>query len=108
MLELFGWNVGMSTLAAILLVAGALTIGIAAHYIGDVTVSWEWAATGVAALIGGYMGSETFGRLSTWGPELEGLYLLPAVIGGVVLGGVVDMLLRYATEGSYTHHPRPI
>lgn len=108
MLELFGWDVGMSTLAAILLIAGSLVIGGVAQFLGDVTVGWEWIATAVAALVGGYIGSEAVAGASTWGPVFEGLYVLPALIGAVILGGVVDSLLRYGTEGSYTHNARPI
>ena len=108
MLELFGWDVGMNTLAALLLVAGALVIGGIAHTIGAVTIGYEWVVTGLAALVGGYVGSEALAGLSTWGPEFEGLYVLPAVIGAVVVGGIVDALLRYSTEGSYTHQARPI
>jgi hypothetical protein len=73
-----------------------------------VTVGWEWIATAAAALVGGYLGSEAVAGASTWGPVIEGLYVLPALIGAVILGGVVDSLLRYGTEGSYTHHAQPI
>jgi hypothetical protein len=108
MLDLFGWDVGMSTFAAVLLVGGALIVGIVAHIIGEVTFGYEWAVTGIAALGGGYLGSQAFAGLSTWGPEIEGLFVLPAVIGAIVLGGIVDALVRYATQGTYTHEPRPI
>lgn len=108
MLELLGWDVGMSTLAAVLLVVGALVIGVVAHFIGDVTVPYEWAVTGIFALVGGYLGSEAFADLSTWGPAIEGLYILPAIIGAVVLGGIADAVVRFQTEGTYTHEPRPV
>lgn len=108
MLELIGWDVGMSVFAAFLLVAGALLIGVIAHFIGEVTIGYEWAITGVAALVGGYLGSEAFAGLSTWGPEFEGLFVLPAIIGGVVLGAVVDAITRYMSQGTYVHQPRPI
>lgn len=108
MLDLLGWNVGMSAIAALLLVVGALVFGAFAHVIGDVAVSWEWAGAGAGALVGGYLGSEAFGSASTWGVAFEGLYVLPAIIGAIVLGGVVDAILRYSTEGSYTHRARPI
>ena len=84
MLELVGWDVGMSTVAALLLILGALLIGIVSQYIGDVTVGYEWAVTGAGALIGGYLGSEAFGTASTWGPEFQGLYVLPAIIGALI------------------------
>ncbi len=108
MLELVGWDVGMSTVAALLLILGALLIGVVSQYIGDVTVGYEWAVTGAGALIGGYLGSEAFGTASTWGPEFQGLYVLPAIIGALIVGFVVDAILRYSTEGSYVHHPQPI
>jgi uncharacterized membrane protein YeaQ/YmgE (transglycosylase-associated protein family) len=108
MLDLFGWDVGMSTVAALLLVLGALLIGVVSQYIGDVTVGFEWVATGVAALIGGYLGSEALGAASAWGPVFDGLYMLPALIGAVVVGFVIDAILRYSTEGSYVRHAQPI
>lgn len=108
MLDLFGWDVGMSTIAALLLVVGALVIGGAAHVIGEVTLGYEWAITGLAALVGGYLASEAFAGLSTWGPVFEGLYVLPAVIGAIIVGGIVDAIVRMATQGSYTHQARPI
>jgi hypothetical protein len=108
MLELFGWDVGFGTAAAVALVAGALVIGGVAHLMGSVTVRYQWLVTGVAALVGGYVGSESLGALSTWGYEFDGLFILPALLGAVVVGGVVDAIVRYATEGSYTAEMRPI
>ena len=65
MLDLFGWDVGFSGFAALLLIVGALAIGVIAHLIGTVRLGYEWAITGAAALVGGYIGSESFGTLST-------------------------------------------
>jgi uncharacterized membrane protein YeaQ/YmgE (transglycosylase-associated protein family) len=105
MLELNGWDVGMSFSAALLLVIGGVLIGVALQLIGEVRVGWEFVLAAIAAVIGGYVGSEAFG---TWGPAFEGLYLAPALIGAVVLGVVVDAATRYVTRGSYVHGPRPI
>lgn len=38
-----------------------------------------------AALLGSFAWSEWFGQASTWGPELDGLYLLPALLGALIL-----------------------
>jgi uncharacterized membrane protein YeaQ/YmgE (transglycosylase-associated protein family) len=108
MLDLLGWDVGMSLLAAIVMVVGALVIGVVAQLIGEVTLGFQWAVTGLGALIGGYIGSESFGTYSTWGAEFDGLYIVPALIGAVVLGGIVDVVVRYLTSGHYTSAPRPI
>jgi hypothetical protein len=108
MLDLMGWDVGMSTLAAVILVLGAVAIGIVSAVIGDVRTGWEGPIVAVAALVGGYVGSEALGSLSTWGWEFEGLFVWPALIGGVVVGFVADLLTRSLTGGAYVHHPRPI
>ena len=108
MLDLFGWDVGMSTLAVVLLIGGAIVIGGIFQLIGEVTIGWEWAVVSVGALVGGYLGSEALGELSTLGPQFQGLFIVPAIIGGVVLGAIVDALTRYLTRGSYLAEPRPI
>ena len=108
MLEIFGWNVGMGNLAAILLVGGAIIIGVIAQLVGETRTGWEWLVAGTGALVGGYLGSEAFGTASTWGPMVESLYVLPALIGAVVVGGVADIFVRTVTGGSYVHHARPI
>jgi uncharacterized membrane protein YeaQ/YmgE (transglycosylase-associated protein family) len=108
MVELLGWDVGMGWLAITTLIAAALVIGIVAQVIGETATGWEWAPVGLGALIGGWIGSEALAGASTWGPVFEGMYLLPALIGALVLGAVVDLVVRYATGGHYLPAPRPI
>jgi uncharacterized membrane protein YeaQ/YmgE (transglycosylase-associated protein family) len=107
-LNLFGWDVGMTAWAVVALIAGAVIIGIVLQYIGDVTNGYEWSVAGLAAIVGGWVGSEALAGLSTWGYEWEGMFIFPAIIGAVVLAIVVDLAVRYATGGSLVHHPRPI
>jgi uncharacterized membrane protein YeaQ/YmgE (transglycosylase-associated protein family) len=108
MLELFDWNVGMSGIAVILLIAGALVLGALPLFVGEPKTGYEWLVSAAAVLVGGWLGSEAFGSLSTFGPAFDGLYLVTALIGGIVLGVIVDAAIRYATGGSYTHEPRPV
>ncbi len=108
MLEIFGWNVGMGNLAAVLLVGGAVVIGLIAQFVGETRTGWEWLVAGIGALVGGWLGSEAFGTASTWGWAVENLYLVPALIGAVVVGATADIFVRTVTHGSYTHHARPI
>jgi uncharacterized membrane protein YeaQ/YmgE (transglycosylase-associated protein family) len=108
MLELFDWNVGMSGIAVILLIAGALVLGAVPLFVGEPKTGYEWLVSAAAVLIGGWLGSEAFGSLSTFGPAFDGLYLVTALIGGIVLGVIADAAMRYATGGSYTHAPRPV
>jgi uncharacterized membrane protein YeaQ/YmgE (transglycosylase-associated protein family) len=107
MLDLFGWNPGMTLIAAIVLVLGALVVGAITQYIGRVTFGYEWILAAAGAVVGGWLGSEAFGTLSTWGPVFDGLYLLPALIGAIVVGGAVDALTRVSSGGTYLE-PRPI
>ena len=106
MLEPFGWSIGMDLVPALLLVAGALVIGVIAQFIGRPGFGYDWVITGAAALVGGWLGSEAFGTLSTWGPAFDGLYLVPALIGAIVLGGIGDIVTRYSVGGTYA--PRPV
>jgi hypothetical protein len=108
MLNLFGWDVGMSGLAVILLVAGALIVGAIPLFIGEARTGYEWLSTAAAVLAGGWLGSEAFGGISTFGPVFDGLDLVTALVGGVLLGAVADVAVRYVTGGTYTHEARPI
>jgi hypothetical protein len=36
------------------------------------------------------------------------MVILPAIIGAIAVGFVVDAIARYATGGSLVHHARPI
>ena len=108
MLELIGWNVGMTGWAVAALIAAAVVVGAILQYIGEVTFGYEWSIAALGAIAGGWLASEAFGTLSTWGPAWEGMYLLPALIGVVVLGFVTDFVTRTVTGGSLVHNPRPI
>jgi hypothetical protein len=108
MIEIFSWNIGMGGVGLLLLAGGALVLGVIVQLIGETRTGYEWLVAGVAALAGGWLASEAFGTISTTGPVVESLYLLPALVGGIVLGGLVDIVVRTMTGGSYVHHPRPI
>lgn len=107
MLELVGWNVGMSLGGVLIVLLGAVILGALIQMIGRTTIGYEWIVTSAAVLAGAWLGSESFGALSTWGPLMEGVYLLPAMIGGLVLGAAMDAATRYVSGGSYLE-PRPI
>jgi uncharacterized membrane protein YeaQ/YmgE (transglycosylase-associated protein family) len=109
MLDLLGWNVGMSGVAAIVLLTASILIGAIPQFIGEPRLAYEWVVTAIGVLVGGWLGSEAFGAASTWGPVWDGLYIVPALIGGLVVGAIVDAAVRYLSGGSYTHHaPTPI
>ncbi|HEX2910108.1 MAG TPA: GlsB/YeaQ/YmgE family stress response membrane protein [Chloroflexia bacterium] len=89
-MEIWGWAI---------LIVGALVIGFAAQFVPRAPTMYDWLITAVAAGIGAFIGSELLGSFSTWGPEMFGLYILPALIGAIVMAVVVDGVERF------TYHP---
>jgi uncharacterized membrane protein YeaQ/YmgE (transglycosylase-associated protein family) len=107
MLNWFGWEVGMNLGEVFVLIAGAAVIAAVLQNVGRAGTGYEWVFTFIAALAGGWLGSEAFAEFSTWGLAMEGLYLVPALIGAVILGVLVDAAVRYIGHGSYMA-PHPV
>ncbi len=95
-------SIDMGVWGAVLLIVGALVIGVAAQFIGTVKTNYHWIIVAVAALVGGLITSEFVVDWRTFEPVWEGLALVPALIGGLVFGIVADVIARFATGGSYT------
>jgi uncharacterized membrane protein YeaQ/YmgE (transglycosylase-associated protein family) len=95
-------SIDMTAWGAVVLVVGALVIGVVSQFIGDVRTPYHWIVVAIAALVGGVFASEIVTSWQTIEPVWEGVALLPALIGGLVLGVIADVILRYATGGSYT------
>jgi uncharacterized membrane protein YeaQ/YmgE (transglycosylase-associated protein family) len=93
-LGLLGWGV---------LIVGALVFGVAMQLIGETRTGYEWLIDAIAAGIGALVASEFLTAFQSTGPVFDGLALVPALIGGLVLGVVVDVATRLATGGHYTH-----
>ncbi|MFL5726778.1 MAG: hypothetical protein ACJ765_02415 [Chloroflexota bacterium] len=87
----------------IILVVGALIFGAAAQLIGETRTGFEWAVDAVAAGIGALIASEFIVAWQAFGPVFDGLALVPALIGGLALGLVAELVTRFATGGHYTH-----
>ena len=86
--------------------AGALIFGVIAQLIGETRTGYEWLVDGVAAALGAVIASEFIISARTWEPVWDGLAIVPAIIGGVALGLVVELATRYLTGGRYTTaHP---
>lgn len=92
----------------LVLLAGALLFGVIAQFIGDVRTGFEWLVDFVAAALGAVIASELIISLRTFEPVWDGLALVPALIGGLVLGIVVELATRYLTGGHYTTRPMAI
>lgn len=96
------FSIDMTAWGALLLAVGAILIGLAAQFIGDVRLSYHWAVVAVLALLGGLAASEFIVDWRAFAPVWEGLALVPALVGGLVVGAITDVIARYTTGGSYT------
>ncbi len=96
----FGIAIGLG--GWIVLVAGALVFGVAAQLIGETETSYEWLADGIAAFIGALVASEFITAWRGFDPVFDGLALVPALVGGLAVGIVVELVTRFGTGGRYT------
>ena len=94
----------MGAVAITVLGVGAVALGLALQAVGDTRFGWEWAITAVAAFIGGVACSEWIVGFQTFEPVWDGMAVVPAVGGLLVVGVVVDAIIRFTTHGSYGHH----
>ncbi len=86
----------------IALIVGALVFGAVAQVLGETRTGFEWLVDAIAAAIGALAASEFITAWRTVDPVWDGLAIVPAVIGGLVVGIVVEIATRYLTGGSYT------
>jgi uncharacterized membrane protein YeaQ/YmgE (transglycosylase-associated protein family) len=89
----------------LVVVAGALLFGVLAQFIGETRTGYEWLVDGIAAALGALIASEFIISARTWEPVWDGLALVPALIGGIAVGVVIELATRYLTGGRYTTHP---
>lgn len=97
----FSIDIGNAALAT--LVVGGLLFGIMLELVGREEFGAEWLITGLAAMLGGLVASEA-GPFARIAPVWDGMAVLPAIAGLVLMGAIVDALVRVLTHGSYTHH----
>lgn len=45
----------------------------------------------IAGIIGAWIGGELLGQ---WGPELAGIYIVPALIGAIILIFIVSLIMK--------------
>ena len=86
----------MTWLAFSAVIVAALILGAIVQVYFAPKTAWEWLITAVGAGLGAWFVSEL-----TWaatnlnvGPTWEGLLVVPAVIGGLVLGAIFELVAR--------------
>ena len=86
-----------------ILIVGALIFGVIAQFVGETRTGYEWLVDAIAAAIGALVASEFIVAWQAFGPVVDGLALVPALVGGLVVGLAVEIATRYVTGGRYTH-----
>jgi uncharacterized membrane protein YeaQ/YmgE (transglycosylase-associated protein family) len=89
----------------IVLIVGALVFGAVAQFIGETRTGYEWLVDAIAAGIGALVASEFIVSWRSFEPTWDGLALVPALLGAIVVGVVVEVATRYMTGGTYSGRP---
>jgi uncharacterized membrane protein YeaQ/YmgE (transglycosylase-associated protein family) len=86
-----------------ILIVGSLIFGVIAQFVGETRDGYEWLTDSIAAGIGALVASEFIVAWQAFGPVVDGLALVPALVGGLAVGLVAEIATRYVTGGHYTH-----
>ena len=78
----------------IVLIVGALLFGGIAQFVGEPGSGFEWLGDAIGFGIGALVASEFIVAFQAVGPVFDGLALVPALVGGLVLGVVVEVATR--------------
>jgi len=97
-------DMGIGAFAVV--IVAALVVGFLAQAFLKPKTPYEWIITGFGAAVGGWLASEItwtgwFTGLTDLGPQFDGLLIVPAVIGGLVLGAIFEGVAR-VVEGPET------
>ena len=88
----------------VIVVVVALAVGFAVQYAMKTPLNYEWLIVSLALAFGAIFASETFpgsgvfSGVTNWGPELDGLVVIPAIIGGGLLALAADVGIRTGPE----------
>ena len=87
----FAFDVGFA--GWIVLIAGAAIFAFVAPLFGR-SVEFESIVDGVAAFVGAVIASELVIAWQAFAPVYDGVALIPALAGGIVLGVAADVVMR--------------
>ena len=94
----------MGAAAIVSLAVISIALGVVLHLIGDVEFGYEWVVTAIAAFAGGFVLASGSSSFRTVEPVWDGMAVVPAVGGALIVGIAVDAIVRFTTHGSYGHH----
>lgn len=88
-----------------LLIGSSIVFGLIVQFLGRTETGWQWLGGAIAFFVGALFASEAVMAWTTIEPIWEGVALIPALVGGLVVGILVDLGTRYVTGGSPFHRP---
>ncbi len=80
----------MTLLGFLLLLIVAAIVGFIADALVPGTYPFGWLIAIIVGLIGAWLGTALFGAI---GPAIAGIYILPAIVGAVILVIILELLL---------------
>ena len=89
----------------IVLIVGSLLFGMIAQFVGEAGTGFEWLGDAIGFGVGALVASEFIVAFQAVQPAFDGLALAPALVGGLVLGVIVEVATRYLTGGTYSDRP---
>ncbi|CAN5768420.1 hypothetical protein BH23CHL7_BH23CHL7_05330 [soil metagenome] len=92
---MFEFTISLELLGWLVLIVGAIVIGIAVQLIGEGAFTFEFVATAIGAGIGALVLSEFIVEMRAFAPVWEGLAIIPALAGGMIVGAIVAVVTRY-------------
>jgi hypothetical protein len=87
----------MGIFAWVILLAVSAVLATAAQFLffrHPKKTDYDWVFIAGGALLGGFTAQVWYGAAWNIGPVVDGLYLVPALAGAVVLGAVVELIYR--------------
>ena len=90
----------MGFMAFLSIVVVALIIGVGVQFLIKSSHTYEWLAVAVAAAFGAYFASESFvgstvfAGIKDWGPEFDGLVIVPAIIADLGIRSTPQQTVR--------------
>ena len=82
----------------VIMTIGSVAVGVLFYLVGNPELRFEWLATAIGAFIGGFIASEFVLAFRDFEPVYDGLAVVPALIGGLIVGGVVAGAARVLTR----------
>lgn len=93
----------MDISGVVVLVVGGAILGLIGQLIQGARFPYEWVATGIGAVVGGFIARELPNWAAGQSPEFGGLFVLPALVGGLVGGAIVWLVARNTGSAPVGH-----